>query len=185
VLVKRAEYVKDYVVKFTFTDGSTRETDLKPFLQGSVFEPWKDRAAFRTFKVRYGSIVWPNGAGIAPETLYLDLGPVDLVPYTPESAPPRRRTRRPPLKEPEWVVKRATYVRDYVVEFTFADGSKREMDLSPFLRGPIYEPLKDLDAFRRFKVRYGTIVWPNGADIAPETLYYDLGPIPSEPSAKA
>jgi len=83
------------------------------------------------------------------------------------------------------VVKKAKYVRDYVVDFTFTDGSSREIDLKPFLRGPIYEPLKDLNEFRRFKVRWGSIAWPNGADIAPETLYYDLGPVPSEPSPKA
>jgi hypothetical protein len=77
-------------------------------------------------------------------------------------------------------VKRAKYLRDYVVEFTFADGLKREMDLEPFLFGPIFEPLRDPELFRKFKVKYGTIVWPNGADIAPETLYHDLGPVRSE-----
>ncbi len=71
------------------------------------------------------------------------------------------------------MVQRAKYVRDYVVEFTFADGSRREVDLEPFLRGPIFEPLKDVERFRRFRIEraLGTIAWRNGADIAPETLY--------------
>ena len=79
-------------------------------------------------------------------------------------------------------VKAARLVYDYVVECIFEDGLKREIDLKPFLRGEIYEPLLDYGEFQKFTVDEvgGTIVWPNGADIAPETLYYDLGPVPHE-----
>jgi hypothetical protein len=84
----------------------------------------------------------------------------------------------------EYLVKRAEHVRDYVVEFTFRDGSKRSIDLEPFLHGGIFEPLRAPETFRRFKVKYGTIAWPNGADIAPETLYYDLGPVPHDAPSK-
>jgi hypothetical protein len=66
----------------------------------------------------------------------------------------------------------ARYVRDYVVWFRFEDGSEGEVDLSTELWGPVFEPLKDLANFRNFKLaEYGTIEWPNGADIAPEFLY--------------
>lgn len=79
-------------------------------------------------------------------------------------------------------VKAARLLHDYVVEFTFEDGLRREIDIKPFLRGKIYESLLDPEEFRKFTVDQegGTIVWPNGADIAPETLYYDLGPVPIE-----
>jgi N-acetylglutamate synthase-like GNAT family acetyltransferase len=75
-------------------------------------------------------------------------------------------------------VKRAKHISGYIVEFRFADGLVRQVDLEPFLHGGIFEPLRDMETFRKFKVKYGTIAWPNGADIAPETLYYDLGPVP-------
>ena len=67
-------------------------------------------------------------------------------------------------------IKRAKYVKDRIVEFTFTDGSRREINLAPFFQGPIFEPLKAIEAFKRFKVdrELGTIVWPNGADIEPE-----------------
>ena len=81
----------------------------------------------------------------------------------------------------KYMVRGANHVRDYLVEFTFADGTKREIDLEPFLHGGIFEALRKPEMFRRFKVKYGTIACPNGADIAPETLYHDLGPVTGEP----
>ena len=66
----------------------------------------------------------------------------------------------------------ARYVRDHTVWIRFKDGSEGEVDLSSELWGPVFEPLKDIQYFRSFKVaEYGTIAWPNGADIAPEFLY--------------
>ena len=63
------------------------------------------------------------------------------------------------------------HVRDFVVWLKFADGSEGEVDLSQELWGPVFEPLKDPSYFREFNLEYGTIVWPNGADFAPEFLY--------------
>ncbi len=67
----------------------------------------------------------------------------------------------------------------YVVQLTFADGSERVIDLEPLLWGPMFEPLlADYSLFRRVAVDSdaGTIVWPNGADISPRTLFTESRP---------
>lgn len=57
------------------------------------------------------------------------------------------------------------------VHVLFNDASENTIDFEPWLDGPIFEPLRDPAFFRRFFVDGGTLIWPNGADIAPETLY--------------
>lgn len=67
----------------------------------------------------------------------------------------------------------------YKVRLEFTDGSRKEVDLEPYLRGPIFEPIRaDLKMFRAVKVdpRARTIVWDNGADIDPDVLYFGLKP---------
>lgn len=69
------------------------------------------------------------------------------------------------------VVVDAQYDGDYRIRVTFDDGSRNAVDFRPWLDGPVFEPLKDTRYFQRFFVSGGTVTWPNGADIAPETLY--------------
>jgi hypothetical protein len=64
--------------------------------------------------------------------------------------------------------------KDHVVHVRFEDGLAADVDLSYLLDyGGVFEPLREIDYFRecRADVEAGTIVWPNEADIAPETLY--------------
>lgn len=64
----------------------------------------------------------------------------------------------------------ARYVSRYLVWVLFSDGVEGEIDLGPELEGPVFEPLKDPKLFRQFSVHpeLHTLVWPNGADFAPE-----------------
>ncbi len=72
----------------------------------------------------------------------------------------------------------------YVVELTFAGGIVRVIDLEPFLWGEMFAPLvAEYSVFRQVQVDPDarTIVWPNGADISPRTLYAESKPaVPSD-----
>ena len=72
-------------------------------------------------------------------------------------------------------------LRPFVLEVTFDDGEQRRVDMEPLLGGQIFQPLRDpaYSAQVRVDPDAGTIVWPNGADLAPEFLYYgEAGPLP-------
>ena len=63
------------------------------------------------------------------------------------------------------------------VKLRFADGTHKDVDLEPYLHGPIFAELrKDPASFRSVRVVGSTIGWDNGADIDPDVLYYDLRP---------
>lgn len=67
----------------------------------------------------------------------------------------------------------AKYLGEHRVWLAFNDGSSGEADLKDSLHGPIFEPLQNEEMFRqvRFDPEADTIVWPNGADFAPEFLH--------------
>ena len=67
----------------------------------------------------------------------------------------------------------------FKVHLEFTDNTTKEIDLEPYLHGPIFEPMRrDPRVFRSVKVdpQMGTVVWENGADIDPDVLYQGLTP---------
>lgn len=66
---------------------------------------------------------------------------------------------------------KAEYRGEYRIHVTFNDNSEKTIDFTQWLKGPVFEPLKDVEYFKRFFLDGWTISWPNGADIAPETLF--------------
>lgn len=65
----------------------------------------------------------------------------------------------------------AVYVKDFIVHTTFDDGTEKNIDISKWFKGPVFQPLKNQRNFRKFFIEAGTLAWPNGVDIAPEALY--------------
>jgi uncharacterized protein DUF2442 len=65
----------------------------------------------------------------------------------------------------------AEYRGGYLIKLTFNDGVEETIDFAQWLDGPVFEPLKDVGYFQSFFLDGGTVAWPNGADIAPETLH--------------
>lgn len=59
------------------------------------------------------------------------------------------------------------------LRLVFNNGTSKTVDVRPLLDGPIFEPLRDPSFFARAELDQacGTVVWPNGADFAPEALF--------------
>jgi len=76
----------------------------------------------------------------------------------------------------DYHVVEARHVGGYVLWLRFKDGTQGEIDLGPALVGPVFEPLRNPEEFKRFRLdpEFHTLVWPNGADFAPEFLHDSL-----------
>lgn len=68
-------------------------------------------------------------------------------------------------------VVKAEYLSGYSIKLWFNNNVVKVVDLAKSLNGEIFVPLKDLNFFKRFSIKFNTIEWENGADFAPEYLY--------------
>lgn len=71
------------------------------------------------------------------------------------------------------LIKSAKYAGEFRVLLRFEDGCQKVVDLSPYLDGEVFEPLKDKAYFASFSLNAEpqTIVWENGDDFSPDFLY--------------
>jgi hypothetical protein len=70
IKVEKAEYLTDYRISLTFSDGLTGVVDLESEIWGEVFEPLKDVGYFKGFTKDRWTIGWSCGADFAPEFLH-------------------------------------------------------------------------------------------------------------------
>lgn len=68
-------------------------------------------------------------------------------------------------------VVKAEYLDGYRVKLLFNTGETKIVDLGSSLNGSVFAPLKDIETFKNFSIKFNTIEWENGADFAPEYLY--------------
>lgn len=74
------------------------------------------------------------------------------------------------------------HIKDYVLELTFADGAKGQLDFAKKIvgRGGVFIPLQNVDFFKQVQVdpEAKTLVWPNNVDLDPDVLYSEVTGIP-------
>jgi len=69
-------------------------------------------------------------------------------------------------------VTNAVHLHGYTLAITFSDGVTAEIDYWQWMeKYPFFALLKDPEYFKQFRLDGWTVVWPNGADIAAETLH--------------
>jgi len=59
---------------------------------------------------------------------------------------------------------------DYRIKVTLSNGNKGIFDVKPYLDKGIFKELKDYNYFRRARIEFGTLTWPNEQDFSPETI---------------
>lgn len=64
------DYIQDYQLMVSFSDGVRKKVDLDKYLTGEVFGALRDKALFVQYALTRFTIEWVNGADLAPEFLY-------------------------------------------------------------------------------------------------------------------
>lgn len=69
---------------------------------------------------------------------------------------------------------------DFQIYVVAADGRKGIFDLRRYLQYGALEELRDVSYFTQVGILSGAVTWPNGQDIAPQTLWAEMVVCPSE-----
>jgi len=104
-------------------------------------------------------------------SLHIAVAPRELGACPPGKASEEKRAMG--VDKMDYHVIETEYVSGFILKLKFRDGTVGEIDLEPELTGPVFGPLREPELFRQFCIdpEFHTLVWPNGADLAPEFLY--------------
>jgi hypothetical protein len=75
------------------------------------------------------------------------------------------------MNQPSYYITAFEITAHGVLALTFADGTEGEVDVSGRIWGPVFERARTREGFREAFLADGTVAWPGGADLAPDTLY--------------
>lgn len=197
--VKEAMYLHDYVLWVRFNDGMQGEVDLKDDLDGEVFEPLRDAKLFRAFRVDpiLQTVVWPNGADLAPEFLQEKMKPSAsagpewadhpdsmVARESPGAYETEQRRRCKPAKAMNPRVTAVFPEAGHKLRLRFRNGEERIFDCTHLLDHGVFRELVDDVYFRRVRACDGTVCWPHEQDICPDTLYMDSAPVARRKTAQ-
>ena len=73
-----------------------------------------------------------------------------------------------------WKVTGLAVLPGYRLDVTFADGTAGIVDLSGESFDGVFAPLADPAFFAQARIQDGVVIWPNGADIAPDAMYDEI-----------
>lgn len=71
----------------------------------------------------------------------------------------------------------ATPLGDHALLLQFSNGEQRRMDVSPYLAYPVFERLREPGYFGLVQADHGTVSWPGGIDIDPDSVYLESVPV--------
>lgn len=167
--VTKVEVLEPYRLRLEFDDGTSGVVDIAEHVRfRGVFAPLRDPEAFRQVRVdpELGTIAWPNGADLDPFVLHEWAQGRDPV----QPALEADRTAGTMIVD----VTRVEVLKPYRLRLEFDDGTAGEVDISELVQfDGVFAPLRDPEVFRQVRIdeEFGTIVWPNGADLDPFVLH--------------
>ena len=72
IKVTEVRVLADYQLELSFNTGETRVFDVGPYLDKGIFTELRDPSYFRSVRLAFGSIAWPNEQDFGPESLYVE-----------------------------------------------------------------------------------------------------------------
>ena len=84
--VTEVKPLENYRLKLTFSNGVERIFDTRPYLDRGIFRELKNVDYFKSVRIAYGTVTWPNEQDFGPESLFVESEPVTSAEPTEKSS---------------------------------------------------------------------------------------------------